>query len=513
MATIHLGEALECLRSMPDNSVDSIVTDPPYGLSDHKPRHINEALEQWIAGNTEYTPRVKAGLLGQSWDSFVPPPAVWKECLRVLKPGGHLVSFSGARTQDLMGISIRLAGFEVRDNMAWIYGSGFPKSQDISKTIDKQRHDREDVLKVTAWIREARDRAGITNKDIDAAFGTTGMAGHWTTQASQPHVPTLENVPKILELVGVKEEDIPEDIRRLLFELNGRKGTPGESWLSREVTGTYEQAAAANSWRANYNGSQLREGVERRDNAYSPEAKKWQGWGTQMKPAHEPLIVARKPLSEQSITRNVLEWGTGALNIDASRVPTDEVRVQGAQKTTGATSFGGTRAGGKVYEAGRWPANVLLDESAAEAMDEQSGVTRSRAGGKSGSTAVMGGIAGTNNKEEIDRGGYEDRGGASRFFHVFHYSPKASTEERPVVVREDGTEVKHPTVKPVRLMRHLVSLVTPPGGVVLDPFAGSGSTLQAAVEGGFQAIGIEREEEYVQLIRKRLEEVEGVKVL
>jgi len=166
------------MATLPANSVDAIVCDPPYGLS--KQPNMREVLAHWLNGD-EYSPNC-GGFMGKKWDSFVPGPLVWEQAFRVLKPGGYLVAFAGSRTVDLMAMSLRLGGFEVVDMLHWLYGSGFPKSMAIDKAIDRQRHDRDDVLEVTKWIGAMRDAAGITNKAIDGAFGFAGMARHWTSQ-------------------------------------------------------------------------------------------------------------------------------------------------------------------------------------------------------------------------------------------------------------------------------------------------------------------------------------------
>jgi len=200
-ARIHEGDALEVLRSFEPGSFTAAVTDPPYGL----------------------------GLLGERWDlDELPTVELWREVLRVLKPGATLLAFGSPRTFHRLACAIEDAGFAYLGCLGWIYGQGFPKNLDVSKAIDRRRDDRAEVLEVTTWVREARDRAGLSNRAIDQAFGFRGMAGHWTTQKSQPTIPTPEQVPKLLELLGV--EDPPERIQELLVELNGRKGTLGPGW-------------------------------------------------------------------------------------------------------------------------------------------------------------------------------------------------------------------------------------------------------------------------------------------
>ena len=425
MKIIH-GDCLEELKRLEDNSVDAVITDPPYGLSNTKPVQVAEILGRWVNGDVSHVPEKRGGFMGKDWDSFVPPPAVWAECLRVLKPGGHMAVFAGSRTQDLMGLSIRLAGFEIRDTLGWVYGSGFPKSMDISKAIDKAAGAEREV------VGRSASKSGISRK------------GH-------NHY-----------VVG-----------------GGRAKTVN---ITAPAT---------------------------------PEAKRWNGWGTALKPAIEPIILARKPLVG-TVANNVLAHGVGGLNIDACRVGMSDADREAAkvpqpvQHNDGRAVYQmGTGEGrnGATFEpapAGRFPANVLLDEHAAKEMDEQSGVLKTGAWNGKRSTpktdAVYGYREGGN-----ESGRPADSGGASRFFPVFKYQAKAPKKERPVIVREDGTKIQHPTVKPLKLMEWLVTLITPEGGTILDPFAGTGTTLQAAVNKGFNPIGIEADEDYIQLINQRME--------
>src|SRR5690606_34642975 len=306
-------------------------------------------------------------------------------------------SFAGTRTVDLMGIAIRLGGFEIRDCLQWLYGSGFPKSLDVSKAIDKMAGAEREKIRVPASkVRKP--------KSIQGGHGIPGGDRPWMREA----------------------------LKRGYHELDG-------------------------------------------DVPVTPEAKQWKGRGTHLKPANEPIILARKPLSEPNVAANVLKWGTGALNIDGCRIPT-----------------------GKML--GRFPANIILDEEAAAMLDGQSGI---RQGGARparrgpGTKGYHGWPNGTNDGVRIE---YES-GGASRFFYV----AKASRSERTMGGK---VENNHPTVKPIKLMRYLCRLITPPGGIILDPFAGSGTTLIATVQEGFNVIGIEREPEYCNIIRQRMAAVQ-----
>ena len=439
------------MNAMPPESVDAIVTDPPYGL----------------------------GFMGKKWDGL-PPSLEWAEaCYRVLKPGGHIAAFGGTRTWHRLAVAIEDAGFEMRDSLAWLYGSGFPKSHDVGKAIDKldaSDERRARALEFTAYIRES----GLTARRIDELTGTN-MGGHFTTAASQPAVATAELFDKLRPHLPEVPERIEELVRQRTVE--------SMNFAARELLGT-ETRTNEPSGIVNV-GQGEREIIERKITApATPEAQQWDGWGTALKPAFEPIVLARKPLAEKTVARNVLAHGTGAINIDGCRIATSEVMSYSTSKAQGATGFGtGTS---EQNPSGRWPANVLLDQHAAAWVDEQSGITQSPSAVTRGGNRQE--AYGMGRQENVPAPG--DKGGASRFF----YTAKAPKSERPNV---DG--VQHPTVKPLAIMRWLIRLVTPPGGTVLDPFAGSGTTLQAALNKGFTPIGIEQDADYIKLIEKRLE--------
>jgi len=421
-----LGDCLDKLKELEDNSVDSIVTDPPYGLS----------------------------FMGKQWDYDVPSVDIWKECLRVLKPGGHLLAFAGSRTYHRMAVRIEDAGFEIRDMISWLYGSGFPKSLNIGKAVDKLRGNEREVV------------------------GKTSVCGTFKQEYQ------------------VKQGYRPE---------NNSGGYAGER-----------------------NGANVTKGTS-----------EWEGWGTALKPAHEPVVMARKPLSEKTVAENVLEWGTGGINIDESRIPTDE--DQRRPSKGGENGLNNTNTF-KIRERtveeqpkhdGRFPANLILDEEAGEMLDEQTGILSSGFM-KAGTARLMSDNPNKNtygkwNPDTVANDTYGDSGGASRFF----YCPKVSKSERNEGLegfeerragsmmgnindnsnfltgsgnkREGVAKNHHPTLKPVDLMLYLIRLVTPKGGVTLDPFMGSGSSGKAAVRGGFDFIGIEREEEYFKIAEARIE--------
>jgi len=393
------GNCLETLKTLADNSVDSIVTDPPYEL----------------------------GFMGKSWDNsgIAYNQDLWAECLRVLKPGGHLLAFSGSRTYHRMTVAIEDAGFEIRDQIMWLYGSGFPKSLDVSKAIDKAAGAEREVVGQNRYA--ARRPSEAANSPVGFS---DSMGGSATANITAP---------------------------------------------------------------------------------VTPEAQRWQGWGTALKPAHEPICVARKPLTG-TVASNVLKWGTGALNIDGTRVgyANGEVnfdRVQRQQHSEGAVegAFGASALIGKeisTYKAeGRWPSNVIHDGS----EEVLAAFPTSKSGGLNGKSifsaestktaaSMFSGMAGKPRNYVSE----PNEGSAARFF----YCAKASKSERNAGLDKQNF---HPTVKPLALMRYLVKLVTPPGGTVLDPFLGSGSTAVACVLEGFDWIGCEMTEDYWPIIEARVE--------
>jgi len=418
---ILLGDCIDKLKELDDNSIDSIVTDPPYGLS----------------------------FMGKKWDYDVPSQEIWEECYRVLKPGGHLLSFAGSRTYHRMAVRVEDAGFEIRDQIMWIYGSGFPKSMNIGIQVDKKLGNQREVVgeKVRGDVQKAKENG----------------AGYLADPAN-------------------------------------RNNTKQFGYGTQTIT-------KGNS--------------------------EWEGWGTALKPAHEPIVMARKPLSEKTVVNNVLEWGTGGINIDASRVGTEQITITGQ----GNDNLFHGNFSGKIdnpIREGRFPANIIFDEEAGKILDEQSGISKST-GGRSGNKEGVGqnGIYGQYKGEVSDENpGLGDVGGASRFF----YCPKTSKtdrnegldtfEEKQTVGGGGGignyqddvnsasgkfgsekapSKNNHPTVKPTDLMLYLIRLVTPKGGTTLDPFMGSGSTGKAAIRGGFDFVGIEREEEYMEIASARIQ--------
>ncbi|ANU79475.1 DNA methyltransferase [Mycobacterium phage Gompeii16] len=448
---LRLGDCRDILTELEDASVDSIVTDPPYEL----------------------------GFMGKKWDGsgIAFDVEMWEQCLRVLKPGGHLLAFGGSRTWHRLTVAIEDAGFEIRDSIAWLYGSGFPKSLDVSKAIDKRpgvgRH-----AEFATELKAARRTAGYTNS-FDVAEKVTGRRTGAVANWEKYQWPEARWWPALRDLLGM---DAKWD------------GVIAEA--QREVVGTRQHGR--NSLMGGLEGrGTLAESLL--TEASTDAAKQWQGWGTALKPAFEPIVVARKPLSG-TVAANVLEHGTGALNIDACRIATDEDRSR-PPRAANAIYGGGNGTNSTASEsnpAGRWPTNVVLDEAQAAELDAQTGITISRKGKpRTGANGHGWGMTATGAE-------YDDEGGASRFFPVFKYQAKAPTKERPSYVNEDGTKVAHSTVKPLTLMRWLARLVCPPGGVILDPFAGSGTTVEACLLEGFDCIAIENEPDYIPLIEHRI---------
>ena len=491
---LHLGDCLDVLTTLPDASIDAVVTDPPYALRfmgkewdspgsfverkaakgttfDHVGGNHNPAN----SADAARTRRVE-GAKFQAWCEQ------WAaECLRVLKPGGHLVAFGAPRTHHRLVCAVENAGFEVRDSLHWIYGSGMPKGQDVAKCIDRRRDDRTQILQVTAWLAEARRAAGWTTKRMDGLFGFNGMAGHWTTRSKAAAVPTLAQWERLREAMGFDDTGILP----LVTELNGRVGSLGEAWSRREVIGSGYRIRNESDVQI----AGLSAGAYDITAPASEAALRWQGWNTQLKPAHEPIVLARKSTGFDTTVANVLRHGTGALNIDGCRTPsgrdyhgkcTPVVGLADARNDHTLGAWTAARAD-SAHDAGRWPTNVLFCH---------------------GPECVEGGACQPGCPVvEMDRqSGTPGSSGVSRFFPVFRYQGKAPSSERPRLA--DGTS--WPTVKPLPLMRWLVRLITPPGGVILDPFAGTGTTLEAALAEGFTAIGIEREKDGADLCVQRL---------
>ena len=423
MINLLHGDCLEQMKTLEDNSVDSIVSDPPYGIS----------------------------FMAKKWDYDVPSVEVWKEAMRVLKPGGHALIACGTRTQHRMVVNIEDAGFEIRDVVSWIYGSGFPKSLNISKAIDK----------AAGAEREVTGYKKLNEKD--------------------------------------KKTYIP----------NGK-----DQMFEGLAQGDKKMQITAPATKA---------------------AKQWDGWGTALKPSSEFFTLCRKPLSEKTIAANVLKWGTGGINIDACRVGTEKIKINGG----GVFPEGGGCTWTEVNQerTGRFPANLIHDGSqeVLELFPEtKSGAIKPKEHTHKGGcgNSLAGSKDGSLNNYLPHQEYKSDQGSAARFF----YCAKASKKDRNEGLEgfEDKTsrnyrtgnvhnghggrvpdkvsKNNHPTVKPTALMSYLCRLITPTGGVVLDPYMGSGSTGKAAVREGFSFVGCELDKDYFDIATARVTNEEDLEV-
>jgi predicted RNA methylase len=518
-----LGDCLERLRELPDNSVDSVVTDPPYGLS----------------------------FMGKKWDYDVPSVDVWRECLRVLKPGGHLLAFAGTKTQHRMAVRIEDAGFEIRDMIAWVYSTGFPKSHNFGCKCSRDALPYSHEENLPREPKAERDLHPLRDADVSSSMDSSQGRGE-VLQQSVPESGTSNTRRKEFAAAEIREGessmegrgDILEETRQLQtdqirpvssgFPTDGEEGRihHGASLDNGEddwkVPDTDRSGASCKSQSAGQQTgesgafSKQRSAQERgmASDKTCPKCGKlsdWQGWGTALKPALEPITVARKPLGEKTVAANVLAHGTGAINVDGCRVyggvrplivRADQYRPENFDIPSGSRSAGQTTQG-------RWPANFMHDGSPEVLAGFP--LTTSGTGAIRKSALGMFGLGG-DGKANTE---YGDTGSAARFF----YCAKASKRDRDegcdglpdkewatdgaCIPERDNrpfnpSKNNHPTVKPTDLMRYLCRLVTPPEGIVLDPFMGSGSTGKAAVLEGFQFIGVERDEEYMKIAESRI---------
>jgi len=425
MITLHVGDSAEVLKQYPDNHFDSIVTDPPYGIE----------------------------FLGKEWDKNTGAIEVWQECLRVLKPGGHILAFSAARTYHRLATNLEDIGFEIRDQIMWIYGSGFPKGQDMGKLIEKREGKRKN--------------AGSKKLHVQVDPAETGNTCSTCGKRNTP-----------LNIVAQCQTE----------------------------------------------GCNMKERIKPADN-------EWSGWKTGLKPAHEPIVMARKPFKGSTVD-NVIKYGTGAINIDDTRVGNEKILVDhkiGNSNSLNYKDKGESKPTHSHYteHTGRYPSNVIMSEQEGKVLDEQTGIKKygnKKGGYKYDKTYNVEGFI-KNNKPQAPSN-YGDGGGASKYF----YCPKVSRKERNIgcdmhepitgkdvgpwsetgerlAVKLDKMTTKHnnhPTVKPVALMKYLVTLITPPGGKVLDPFNGSGSTGMAVKEFGGEYVGIDMNPDYIEISNKRI---------
>ncbi len=412
------GDCLTVMQGMEAESVHSIITDPPYGLS----------------------------FMGKDWDRGVPGCHFWQEAIRVAKPGAFLLVFGGTRTFHRLAVAIEDAGWEIRDTVMWVYGSGFPKSLNIGKAVDKLQWNERKVV----GYRRLTGNAGTPIKLKGGTF----------------------SVGVCVNMTGVK---IPIT-----------KGTSA-----------------------------------------------WEGWGTALKPAWEPIIVARKPI-DGTVAENVLKWGVGGINVDGCRIATEEDNRRpsrgGNNGLNGTSTFKirERKIEDRVKQSGRWPANLIHDgsEEVVELFPNSVSSDRTRHNNQSKTSGKENGANCYGKYNDIDTCGYSDSGSAARFFYCAKASkedrgegcddlpvgePPSSGRSKPAAGRQNALGKPrgnhHPTVKPTALMRYLCKLVTPPDGLILDPFCCSGSTGKAALLEGFNFIGIELQAEYCQIAEARLQRI------
>lgn len=480
---VYCGKMEDVLVDFTEDAIDSIVTDPPYGLN----------------------------FMGKKWDYDVPSVTQWEEAYRVLKPGGYMLVACGTRTQHRMVVNIEDAGFEIRDVITWHYGSGFPKSLDISKAIDKQGG--ESLSWFIDYILKVADEKNISRKELTMLFPSkNGNPTGWLWNKQKTQGITCEQFNVIKAFLKLPFEDIEEAEREVIGQ--------GKAGLTK---GTIANFAGKTEF-----------------DITAPEtdgAKEWEGWGTALKPATEFWTLCRKPISENTVAENVLKHGTGGINIDACRIglqDCDNKDLRGINRNIREGEDGWGMQDNKadivqvLKENGRFPANLILDEFMAAELDKQSGILTSGNVSPEGFKGeYTGTIYGKFKNNQIPSGSlYGDSGGASRFFYVAKPSPEErnkglrmsnakfmdeSRKEGSIGgsnPRNRGAEFKrnnfHPTVKPIELMRYLVKMVTPKGGTCLDSFCGSGSTLIACKLEEINYIGIDKEQEYCEMAEARI---------
>jgi len=493
---LMLGDNMESLKKLPDNSIDSVVSDQPYGLS----------------------------FMGKKWDYDVPSVEFWKEVYRVLKPGGHVLSFGGTRTYHRMVVNIEDAGFEIRDQIMWLYGSGFPKSHNIGKAIDKTYICEYRKIAKTA-VKSLILLQVKLNEDMDASVPENVVILQEENQENKMVIGVVEDLSQTDISIYATMENIEANTTLLLKNILEEGLSQEKKFITLTELKTIIDLKIWN----------LLQKQNTRGN--TPIHESVMNMGTSLKPANEPICVARKPLSEKSVAENVLKWGTGGINIDGCRVGTDGVIIKGG---TGKIMNGiNPRKNGEHHNSeGRFPANIILDEIAGELLDEQSGERKVGKGSRSG--GFQKGYIDGEVVNRVVNEGYNDKGGASRFFYQakvskaernmgldefedkenkevfskgFSTSTKLVTEEQleTGIVNRSKVKNNHPTVKPVSLMAYLCRLVTPPNGIVLDPYMGSGSTGIASQLEGFRFVGMEMDTDYFKIAEARIDSYEQYK--
>jgi len=485
------GDCVDVMGAFAANTIDAIVTDPPYGLE----------------------------FMGKDWDHGLPGVPFWSEALRVAKPGAMLLAFGGTRTYHRLACALEDAGWEIRDCIMWVYGSGFPKSHNIGKAIDKVNGEAGRLLKFTKWMRTTpltRSKAADVLRVAGLISKNGTMAGHFfaASTSGQPAIPTPALWAKLRPLCG----EVPKWVDELVDRIEAEREVVGQGesgktaiWNERGEMGDFNITSPA-----------------------TPEAQAWDGWGTALKPAYEPIIVAMKPV-DGTFANNALKWGVAGLNIDECRVAGEPWKWGTRQKfVAGDNPF--VRTNNELLDKnisggskGRWPANIIHDGSDEVVMEfpqTKSPRPYRRSGERAGQGRTYGKGMGAY-QEGASAYNYGDSGSAARFF----YCAKASKAERnrgceglpegepPGSKRNKPAEGRraalgepranyHPTVKPLALMRYLVKLVSRPEHTILDPFGGSGSTGVACEELGRNAIIIDNHAPYCLIAKARIKSVE-----
>ena len=416
--TIQVGNNIDILKTIPDNSIDSIVTDPPYGLG--KEPNAIEVLTSWVTNGFH---EIKGkGFMGKEWDAFVPQPIFWKECIRVLKPGGYLLSFAGTRTYDWIVMGLRISWFEICDQIAWVYGSGFPKSHDVAKAIEGQ------------LVYGSSNTQAFNKLDGDEIDTKLGFTKNQHEQGARPNDYTDRHKSKT------------------------------------NIKYTTDQA------------------------------KQWQGWGTALKPALAPIVVARKKL-EGTVAENVLKYGVGGINIDECRVGEEE-RTQFSGKASNGNVYFEYNQDNAHYETvnGRFPANFIHDNSE-EVVDLLQESARFFYTPKASQKERNKGLDEFEETTDKSKGNGRDR--VCGYCGASQLKPQDCKCEQKSWITKTKKNI-HPTVKPIELMRYLVKLVTPKGATCIDPFMGSGTTAIACKLESINYIGCELNEEYAKIAESRI---------
>ena len=513
MIKILNGNSLEELKKFPDNYFHSVVTDPPYGLS----------------------------FMGKKWDYDVPSVELWQEVFRVLKEGGYLLSFSGTRTQHRMAVNIEDAGFEIRDMIAWVYGSGFPKSHNIGKAVDKNNGKYKiDLTDFGNYIKEKREVKRYSRKELDDIMGTCTAVSWWEGRKTGVQLPSKKMYKKLKKVLDLDNKfDYLIDWAEAEREVVGKKRS--------SLGGTVAAGERNQKFINAHKNKEIDITIPKTE-----QAKQWEGWGTALKPALEPITMARKPF-KTTVANNVLKNGVGGINIDGCRVGVDrnnereyDKEIYSGEKgrvVKGKTSFLSgeikTKRNDEWLNKGRFPANFIHDGSneVKELFPYSNNAGNRKGFTKRNTTTEWSKLYGN---KDIHRDEYGDKGSAARFF----YCAKASKQDRNEGLEDfeekisghkgnfrcklcgyqksNGSPCKcenpvweeiplkpqqnnHPTVKPTDLMRYLVRLVTPKNGIVLDCFMGSGSTGKACALEGVNFVGIDLDKDYCKIAKARID--------